>query len=112
MQMYLPRLISVFTQLFSWETLEVIQSQLDFRFQLKLLLSRIKINNNNNNNNSNHNHHKSITQMVQVEFLTFQNQVMNKRANALPKKKCKKKNTKKLKYKRLLKLSGCVSRRF
>ena len=25
--------------------------------------------------------------MVQVEFLTFQNQVMNKRANALQKKK-------------------------
>ena len=32
--------------------------------------------------------------MVQVEFLTFQNQVMNKRANALPKKKEEKfKNT-------------------
>ena len=28
--------------------------------------------------------------MVQVEFLTFQNQVMNKRANALQKKKYKK----------------------
>ena len=107
--MYLPLLISVFTQLFSWETLEVIQSQLDFRFQLKLLLSRIKINNNNNNNNnSNHNHDNSITQMVQVEFLTFQNQVMNKRANALQKKKEKFKK----KYKRLLKLYGCVSRRF
>ena len=94
--MYLPLLISVFTQLFSWETLEVIQSQLDFRFQLKLLLSRIKIDNNNNNNNSssNHNHNNSITQMVQVEFLTFQNQVMNKRANALQKKKKKKKNSK------------------
>ena len=94
--MYLPRLISVFTQLFSWETLEVIQSQLDFRFQLKLLLSRIKINNNNNNNNnsSNHNHNNNITQMVQVEFLTFQNQVMNKRANSLQKKKEEKfKNT-------------------
>ena len=109
--MYLPLLISVFTQLFSWETLEVIQSQLDFRFQLKLLLSRIKINNNNNNNNnnsSNHNHNNSITQMVQVEFLTFQNQVMNKRANALQKKKRKIQK----KYKRLLKLSGCVIRRF
>ena len=47
-----------------------IQSQLDFRLQLKLLISRIKVNNKNNN--------KSITQMVQVEFLTFQNQVMNK----------------------------------
>ena len=95
--MYLPLLISVFTQLFSWETLEVIQSQLDFLFQLKLLLSRIKINNNNNNNNnnsSNHNHNNNITQMVQVEFLTFQNQVMNKRANALQKKKEEKfKNT-------------------
>ena len=89
--MYLPRLISVFTQLFSWETLEGIQSQLDFRFQLKLLLSRIKINNNNNNNNNNN---KSITEMVQVEFLTFQNQVMNKRANALQK------NTNKKKYKK------------
>ena len=32
--------------------------------------------------------------MVQVEFLTFQNQVMNKRANALQKKK--KKNSKKI----------------
>ena len=29
--------------------------------------------------------------MVQVEFLTFQNQVMNKRANALQKKNAKKK---------------------
>ena len=29
--------------------------------------------------------------MVQVEFLTFQNQVMNKRANALQKKTNKKK---------------------
>ena len=115
--MYLPRLISVFTQLFSWETLEGIQSQLDFRFQLKLLLSRTKINNNNNNNhnhnhnhNNHNNHNKSITQMVQVEFLTFQNQVFNKRGNALQKKKYKK--YKKKKYKRLLKLSGCVSRRF
>ena len=33
--------------------------------------------------------------MVQVEFLTFQNQVMNKRANALQKKKMQK-NTKKI----------------
>ena len=33
--------------------------------------------------------------MVQVEFLTFQNQVMNKQANALQKKK-RKKNSKKI----------------
>ena len=65
--MYLQWLISVFTQLFSREALEGLLEKAGF---LKKLLKTVEIQDKK----------KNTTQMVQAEFLKFQNQV-NERVN-------------------------------
>ena len=65
--MYLQWLISVFTQLFSREALEGLLEKAGF---LKTLLKTVEIQDKK----------KNTTQMVQAEFLKFQNQV-NERVN-------------------------------
>ena len=87
-EIYLPRLISVFTQLFSGKCLGTFRASGIFGFK-KLLISRIK--------------ERNITQMVQVEFLKFQNQV-NRRVNPNSNLPCK--NT------TFAQIIWCVSKRF
>ena len=83
---HLPRLISVFMQLFSRETLEGLLERAGFS-----VLKTVDMQDKN----------KNITQMVKVEFLKLRNQV-NERVNLNSNLPCKKKI---YIYKRLLMLS-------
>ena len=88
--LHLPRLISVFMQLFSRETLEGLLERAGFS-----VLKTVDMQDKN----------KNITQLVKVEFLKLRNQV-NERVNLNSNLPCKKKkNIYIYIYKRLLMLS-------